>query len=402
MSLVSSAKRSREKAAVTAVGLPGSTRTRKTPRISYTNEDTAVCARACRRSTDHTDYFALIGKDCLIHVIGYLLAVAEKPVSFPTHFGFYLRDVEKQEAANDVGNPQGSPTSSSGTCHVMRYHRMSEQEKEPYKIRLRQYKAYLDGLPLTKSNVSQVSRLWRVVANDVICRAGAPPSAILGIPEFCALKHRISHLSLDEVCRQFITDVKAEWGWVDWTYWCDCECEDCVATLAGSPLSVFVDKYCEGSYDILAAICAKEYKRFLLVKCIEVLADADVGTRGTGSMWHEVCCPTELVQMFWRAHSSNPTKYHEDCNELIGRIIDDSPASCELCEEGSRDNYFSKKESLFAFEQQCPSGAYYGCRDHSKNNSIFEMWKIVFDSTTYGFNDVLGYMAEDMLCTNRS
>ena len=387
-----------------AVALSGSKRTRKTPRISDTMKDTAAssrgCTRTCNRSTDHTDYFALIGQDSLIHVIGYLLAVAEKPVSFPTHFGFYLRDVEKQEAANDVGNPPSSPR--SGTCHVMRYHRMSDQEKEPYKMRLRQYKDYLDGLPRTKSNVSLVCRLWRVVANDVICRAGAPPSAILGMPEFCALKRRISHLSLDEVYQQFITDVKAEWGWVDWTYWCDCECEDSVATLMGSPLSVFIDKYCEGSYDILAAICAKEYKRFLLVKCIEVLAEVAVGTGGAESIWHEVCCPTELVQMFWRAHSSNPTKYHEDCNELIGRIIDDGPASCELCEEGSRGNYYSKKELLFAFEQQCPSGTYYGCRDHSKNNSIFEMWKIVFDSTTYGFNDALGYMVEDMLSTNRN
>jgi hypothetical protein len=104
-------------------------------------------------------------------------------------------------------------------------------------------------------------------------------------------------------------------------------------------------------------VVAEEYKRFLLVKCVEHLTEAK---SNTANIWAEKCLPSKIVDLFWHCHMLRPKKYFADCMELCGELIDHEPGYVidgrlntlqvkldQLFSDDEREKQESKLEGLF-------------------------------------------------------
>lgn len=65
-----------------------------------------------------------------------------------------------------------------------------------------------------------------------------------------------------------------------------------------------------------------EYRRLLVLKCIEIIAAANT-TIDDKNPWKESSKPrSSLVEMFWQAHyKSNPSQYIQDCRTVLGGTL---------------------------------------------------------------------------------
>lgn len=217
------------------------------------------------------------------------------------------------------------------------------------------------------------------MAQRVIHQCNAPPSAILTPHDFGALKEKVSRLDLTPFYDDFIAIVETKWNAFNWGQFQDGLQTIGVPELAKiSPLQAFVSKYCDGRNEILAKVCAEEYRRFILVKCVETQARGAVQEPKSSQleMWKQPCRPTEPVAMFWRAHMLHSNgQYDKDCQTLIGQTIGDKVDCGANCGNGGIIN---KQRVLFAFELQFPKKTYYQCPDYDSNTS-FHIWDSLFD-----------------------
>ena len=107
--------------------------------------------------------------------------------------------------------------------------------------------------------------------------------------ELAKIKRRVTLLDLSCLQAAFVKEIKEEWGFMKWQG--DNE-ED-----LPPPLQC-VANYFGGSFDGFAKLVEREYKLFLVVKCVEVLAkeipqSLDDSNRQI-AMWLERCSPTKV------------------------------------------------------------------------------------------------------------
>lgn len=98
--------------------------------------------------------------------------------------------------------------------------------------------------------------------------------------------------------------------------------------------------------DVFLVMVQDEYKRFLVLKHVEMLAEVE-NLSGDATRWLEPSRPGTLVSLFWRAHRDAGT-YEDDCRRLFSDIIaivdpSDTEENCSSLSE--------KHQALFQFEQ---------------------------------------------------
>lgn len=326
---------------------------------------TWTCPQRIRTSASpSTDVlFTLVGPDAHHHIVSFLLAVVTTPI-FPSPFGMYCLDLAEKD--------------QDCSREVLKWKDMTASEKAPYVTRYERYHDFRQTLLPTKRNISLISKLWHDMTRRVIHQCNAPPSAILPSHDFGILKEKVSRLDLKSLYDDFIAMIDTKWNAIGWDHFSSIGGDQTIDKFreAGnlSPMQAFVTKLCEGKYETLAKVCAEEYRRFILVKCIETMARRSTKMPESPllEMWKQACQPTEPVAMFWRAHMLHSNKYDKDCQNLIGQAIDNECA----CDDN--DGIVAKRGILFAFERQFPPEVYYQCPSYDSSTSPF-LWDSLFD-----------------------
>lgn len=208
-----------------------------------------------------------------------------------------------------------------------------------------------DQLVQVCQNLALVSTTWRNVVGEVT-NAQAPANIITPLNLSC-LKSRALSLDLSSICKHFECAVQEKWGNCTFP---DQNNDDITYRHLQddmSPLETMTDYFYFESIGYQNVI-ATEYLRFLVVKCVEALANM------CDKAWKEPCQPCELVRMFWQVHMQSPKKYARDCHALLGpllhvenamdTIIDCCNAQVSTVVPGS--DYWSKRAILFHFERQ--------------------------------------------------
>ena len=144
------------------------------------------------------------------------------------------------------------------------------------------------------------------------------------------IKNRVSKLDLKDIKKYFIKDLDKEWGDYVLTMNNACEEDDEEAETSGPSLQTILDHW--GGDLGFASLVAKEYQRFLLVKCVEtelaksprpaVVATTtssapSVAQEAPQSLWSVKAHPSKLVDIFWHCHMLRRKSFVK-CREVIG------------------------------------------------------------------------------------
>lgn len=245
-------------------------------------------------------------------------------------------------------------------------------------------------LPLQQSvrTLPLVSKTWRGFFGEMVNKQ-VRGGELLSPSDLATLKTRVFQLDLTSVYDSFIKEVKKIWG----------NSED------GDVVDVVVDRFGSGrggpggTAELgFSKLVAVEYRRFLLVKSVETLvakkvaageqsnnkAAAGAGAARSSSKitqkWLEKCVPSKLVDVFWHAHMLAPKKYMQDCNILIGEIIDHDAGYVSPGKFAGSD-YYAKKKHLFQYELQFPTEDVFGGR--LGNNGEGEVDTLLFGPGFY-------------------
>jgi hypothetical protein len=168
---------------------------------------------------------------------------------------------------------------------------------------------------------------------------GTGDSTMLSPEKLAKIKSTSMQLDLSTIENKFIHDAEETWS------------------VEG--IDIISDRF-GGTQKEFAKIISKEYRHFLVIKCIEILVrthnhhddDDDADPLKLVNVWMEKCTPTKIVDKFWHAHMLSPKLYNEHCIKLIGKIIDhDSMYESPKTFVGS--DYKSKKDFIFKFEEKC-------------------------------------------------
>jgi hypothetical protein len=147
-----------------------------------------------------------------------------------------------------------------------------------------------------------------------------------------------------------------------------------------SVLDMIIIRY-GGSLERFNNLVAAEYIKFLIVKCVEMIAinnnksdDAKDNSTITQS-WRSKCQPNEVVDMFWKAHVSCAEKYALDCHVLFGELLGDSSnaiiernVSAHTRYDGPNYEYSEKRDFLFQFENNLPVRNFFFGRFGGRHN----------------------------------
>ena len=106
------------------------------------------------------------------------------------------------------------------------------------------------------------------------------------------IKRSVRLIDLSCLHAAFTNDVKNEWQWMRWG-----GSDDSEESSFPPPLQCVVNRF-GGSFDGFAQLVAEEYKLFLVVKCVEVLAAKQASQSPENSseiaVWNEKCSPTKV------------------------------------------------------------------------------------------------------------
>lgn len=203
---------------------------------------------------------------------------------------------------------------------------------------------YYQRLPVAHAirSCAPVARAWRHTTMALVHKP--PDGGFLGLFDLVSLKNHVAKLDLTRVRATFRLEMEARFSHV---------------TVHGEWSSVFAIDVLDHQFPNLEEFVEKEYRLFLLVKCVEAMAqqapesdgEAKKGGNGSREVWLEKCQPSQIVDIFWHAHMLHPRQYAQDCHALVGAIIDHDPGYISPKTVKGSD-YQSKKKCLFSLEQQ--------------------------------------------------
>jgi hypothetical protein len=112
-------------------------------------------------------------------------------------------------------------------------------------------------------------------------------------------------------------------------------------------MNLFDKLYCPESF---AKNVNDKYKRFLAIKCVEVIASCKIlASEDTASIWLRSAQPCKLVELFWHAHCLSTSKYCSDCNAIFGQAVE---FTGPYDTHGVAPRTLEKHKLLFQFERQ--------------------------------------------------
>lgn len=183
-------------------------------------------------------------------------------------------------------------------------------------------------------HISLVSKAWRAIMAD--CVNAGSPREILTPRELAELKSKVFSLDLSDVHDAFEKLIK-----VYWPEHLRVEPFDVYET---DPLQTVMNQL---RPKVFIKMVEDEYKRFLVIKCVETLASRKKNI-DDASMWLTSVQPCKLVEVFWQAHCLCTKKYGTDCAAIVGQVIDFT-GPYDTNEESS--SLSAKHKLLFQFEQ---------------------------------------------------
>jgi hypothetical protein len=162
-------------------------------------------------------------------------------------------------------------------------------------------------------SLSLVSKSWRIAVGDYINNDA--PYEIVSPRELTALKSKVFALDLTGLYDVFLKLARAQWP---------------VHIRQASESGIYYDTdSLETVIDQLrfhgvcfAKMVADEYKQFLVIKCVKILASDCSSGLSEVNIWLQSIQPCKLVELFWQAHCLGTSKHCMDCQTLFGKVID--------------------------------------------------------------------------------
>jgi hypothetical protein len=187
------------------------------------------------------------------------------------------------------------------------------------------------------------------------------------------LKVSVSELDLSAIEKDFLQAIDKEWGGFVWEAEHSDSSED---GAAASPLETITNHW--GDDLSFASLVAKEYRRFLVVKCVETKMAPSPPPAGATSeaqqahqrLWSVKAHPSKLVDIFWHCHMLRPVKYWADCQLLISDLIDHDPSLVLVglnTLPAKLDRIFGKKSS----EEEWEDNGFQGRLDCTVDDMLF-------------------------------
>lgn len=174
------------------------------------------------------------------------------------------------------------------------------------------------------------------------------PADILTPRELADLKSKVFalNLSISSIHQQFMKLIKMKWPRrlkeFEWG-----------EAFEIDPLANILKHY--GDKAFIKAV-EDEYKRFLVLKCVESRASKAKLHNDTANLWsNEPIQPGPLVDLFWHAHILATKQYTKDCLYLVGDIIEYSGGPCDKDDDDDTEtgcgSMSEQHKTLFRFEQ---------------------------------------------------
>lgn len=159
-----------------------------------------------------------------------------------------------------------------------------------------------------------VCKTWAESAREVMNEKFITLETKILLPkDLLRIKTTAKNLNLEPLYANFYEAVERKWGDED----------DEESEISISPLGAFVVQF-GGDINKFCEYVAKQYKMFLVIKAVELLAEQSDDDKYFSKLvpWKVRCQPSKLIDLFWHAHMLSPLKYSEDCQSLVNRVID--------------------------------------------------------------------------------
>eukprot|EP00563_Minutocellus_polymorphus_P020965 CAMPEP_0197733556 /NCGR_PEP_ID=MMETSP1434-20131217/43951_1 /TAXON_ID=265543 /ORGANISM="Minutocellus polymorphus, Strain CCMP3303" /LENGTH=430 /DNA_ID=CAMNT_0043320929 /DNA_START=77 /DNA_END=1369 /DNA_ORIENTATION=- len=330
-------------------------------------EPTKVEASAHRSCT-----FQSLGDDELCHILSFLLCLPKplKPPKMPSAAYMYHYRASSSGKEWKTEKPGVRPNALTEFRQLSdevrkKYYRMAgldwaifNGKNATYKIYLKrrfEHPRHLADACRTISLVS--SHVHGVVGKFINCSA---PQDIMVPEDLAKIKARVGRLDLSSVHRSFLNlcdDLFCDRKFLPSDLYHHHGCGDDDENHC--PLEYVLRHYVDSDYEKLADAISAEYRKFLVIKAVELQAqkviegnETLVSSSSSTSTWVMSSMPGQLVHIFWQSHMLSPRKYFEDCMTVTGAIIDCNCSSYSAVDPKSVCQYISKRKILFNFEHR--------------------------------------------------
>lgn len=316
--------------------------------------------------------FQSLGDDELCHILSYILCLP-KPVLPPiepsgAHMHYYrsLPEDERDKIGKAAALAEFLTLSRE---KAIRYYIKAVPDWKIFHAKNRAYRQYLKhrlDYPKSLADDCQTLKLVSKGMRRIVCKftngsCSAAPDIIM--PEDLAeIKARVGRLDLSSVRRTFLSlcdDMYCDRKFLPSDAYHHHVDDDANHPC---PLKYIIRHYVGSDRDKFAKAISIEYRKFLVVKAVELQAQKMIDGKkaaasslsdSTSSDWLSSSMSGQLIHAFWQAHMCMPLKYFEDCVVVTGgEVIDCDCSSYSQVDPATVCQYIEKRKSLFSFEDQ--------------------------------------------------
>ena len=306
--------------------------------------------------------FQKLGEDAHCHILSYLLCLPPPPRKPEKNKSAIFHFRAERHGSNDNAKRKQRPSQIFEEFFKLseeeggRYISIAAHDKERYSREMAEYETRLSRMfsyPRQLADLCRmlltVSKHWRRVVGKLMNLKA--PKDVLHPTELANIKARVGWLNLSTARRNFLLLCDERWAYKRFLpsdLYHDHHQPDVEPKC---PLEYIVRHYADGSFDRFARLAENEYRKFLVIRCVEVVAY----TRENEMYWATPSMPGQIIHVFWQAHMSSPRRYHHDCMSVLGDVIDCGHPSYQSVPPKSVAQYLSKRRTLFSFEHQLSS-----------------------------------------------
>lgn len=333
--------------------------------ISVKRKGLKAPASDCAAGSECT--FQSLGDDEICHILSFILCLPRpvKPPKMPDPACLYY---VKSTPGKDWGfGPSGRCAAAAWKEfrklqeeERRKYYRMAGDDMTIFNADMARYKNYLkQRVAVHPKKLSDACRTIKLVCKQLhrvvskFTNHGARRD-IIAPEDLAAIKARVGRLDLSSVCPSFLklcddmyldrkflpSDLYHQHGDDD---------DHC-------PLEYICRYYANSDYDAFAKLISVEFRKFLVVKAVELQAQKKkAGNENSASSSSPTrrtksSMPGQLVHTFWQAYMMSPRKYAEDCMSIAGEIIDCNCSSYSEVDPTCVSRYYVRRNKFFEFE----------------------------------------------------
>ena len=331
-----------------------------------------------------------LGDDEICHILSFLLCLP-KPVKAPKMpspaFVYHQKSIFGDDGVelSTLGVPVRGMADKLAAFRQLpdeerrKFYNMAGADWAVFNAQRARFKHYLKQRFFFPGELAESTRTLKLVCkrmHRVVSKFTnhSAPEEIISPELLASIKARVGRLSLVSVCKSFIKlcdDLYCDRKFLpsDLYHQHGDDGDHC-------PLEFIARHYASSDFDSLAKLISVEYRKFLIVKAVELEAQRKK-KRGAGevsevsevsssssslsslSTWTKTSMPGQLVHTFWQAHMLSPRKYYEDSMSVVGEILDCEDSSYSDVDPKIVFEYYQKRKKLFAFEHQLSKNYYH-------------------------------------------